>query len=976
MQSKVTETIRGGALTACAAAVAFGQIAHADAKPNLTDEVGRAEAARIVELSIKQQVLDQLQKTYGHSFENLEMELLEQRSLDPQNMLRFLLSADGLDSCLLLVMLDAESGAVLDVRPEGKLATTDDMVRNKYATVLRNLTTGQTMALRAGDFVPTVGPGGSRSANRERGGSKLGPWPYFPWVAEPRHQSETSADSDSAGSDTPQYTVPLAPVGSSAPVVAASAPAPVVIASSPAASAPSAPGSGAVSCGGGAACGGGGGAGGSSGGGSVSASPAPAAPAAPEEPSAAPSQPSDPTDSEDEDNGDMDKPDSNDPGSEDASLTLPEDSAATPAASSVPARARLFSLPVKMLGATAATYAAAEESGVSATADTETPTTWEYGWNSENKCVTLNSKDVTYGGNTVSVTTSGGICNITRDEETGNYVNTVFSLDENPKLIQAVDDTGKVNSNAHVSIKLVANSSGDKASYSLRTDFKGIDTVHLVSNDNGSSRSLSMSGASAFLKSENSSLYVNGWNLWLYGTGDMKYAVDVAATLYLGGCNYNIEWATTRAVNCDVRAEGLVRFNNTINLIDDASIVGVFSDSLAKEGNSYGVIFTSSSRVNGNGYDLTLAGRTPGSSLTKMQSSPFIMEAGSELSGVKSLIIGRLTSAAPTTLTIEEAASGDQAAARIKAGSLRVGQGSTVKVSAGGASHMYFSGKDSVADYDDGMADYSLLLVKESSRGSAVINLADKASLSCNTNNLTHTDGTVIGRVTGAFAVDVASDGTLSISGGTAAGKETVGKAGDTCSIMENLKLDIKAGASLVLNDIILGDRHALKGEEAANPGSLKLNNVVIGLLPNNYTTQSIANLAEGGSLELKATGGGAHMLTIDDEASILTVYYTGMENLVFEDGSTLVLDFANMELELGEHKYVKVVFDDSVKFDPEKVTITSVSGSLDNTGYYLPTVEGGATNVVYFLAPEPASAVLCLFGLAAGAARRRRKQK
>ena len=753
-----------------------------------------------------------------------------------------------------------------------------------------------------------------------------------------------------------------------------------MIASAPAASAPSASGSGAVSYGGGAACGGGGGAGGSSGGGSASASPAPAAPAAPEEPSADPSQPSDPTDSEDEDN--EDKPDSTDPGSEDASLTLPEDSAATPAAASVPARARLFSLPVKMLGATAATYAASEESGVSATADTDTPTTWEYGWNSVNKCVTLNSEDVIYGETPVIVTDSKGNYNIAPDEN-GNYTNRVFLLDaslnpskdKNPKLIQAVNESGNVNSNAHVSIKLIADSKNNGDASAL-TDFKGIDTVHLVSNSDGISRSLAMTGSSAFLKNEKSSLYVNGWNLWLYGRSELSYAVDVAATLYMGGCNYNNQWATERAVNCDIRAQGFIRFKNTINLIDSASIVGVFDTALSEGGNSYGVIFTSSSKVNGNGYDLTFAGRTPGSKLTTVVSSPFTMEAGSELSGVKSLIIGRLTSVAPTTLNIK-AASDDQAAARIKAGSLRVGQGSTVNVSDDGASHMYFSGIESVADYDAGMADYSLLLVKDFIRGSAVINLADKATLSCNTNDLTHNkDETFIGRVTGAFAVDVASDGTLSISGGTAAGKETVGKAGDTCSIMENLKLDIKAGASLVLNDIILGDRHALKGEDAANPGSLKLNNVVIGLLPNNYTTQSIATLAEGGSLELNATGGGARTLTIDDEASILTVYYTGMENLKFEDGSTLVLDFANMELELGEHKYVKVVFDESVKFDPEKVTITSVSGSLDNTGYYLPTVEGGATNVVYFLAPEPASAVLCLFGLAAGAARRRRKQK
>ncbi|MGN0875105.1 MAG: PEP-CTERM sorting domain-containing protein [Akkermansia sp.] len=279
---------------------------------------------------------------------------------------------------------------------------------------------------------------------------------------------------------------------------------------------------------------------------------------------------------------------------------------------------------------------------------------------------------------------------------------------------------------------------------------------------------------------------------------------------------------------------------------------------------------------------------------------------------------------------------------------------------------------------------YSLLLLKDKAlENSAVINLVTKATLACNTDNMTHSDGTVIGQVTGAFAVDVASDGTLSISGGTAAETEgydtpktiATGKAGDSCSTLENLKLDIKAGASLVLNDIILGKYHAVKGADSASPNSLKLNNVTIGLA-NNYTTQSVATLAEGGPLNLKATGGGEGTLTIDDTASILTINYGGMENLTFADDGTLVLDFANMGLELGEHKYVAVVFDETVDINPEKVTVTGISGPLDNTGYYLPSAEGGATNVVYFLVPEPASGLLCLFGLAAGAARRRRKQK
>lgn len=242
-QSKVTETIRSSAVVVCAAAVALGTISPADAKPNLADEAGRAEAAQVVQQNMQQQVLDKLQKAYGRSFEGVQMELLKQRSLDPQNLLRFLLTAEELDHCLLLVMLDAETGAVLDMRLENQLATTDDMVRNKYATVLRNATTGQTLALQSGDFIPQVGQGGSRSGGAVDG-SRLVPFaPYFPWVAEPRHPltdaEATSDDTSSADDNTPRYTVTSAPASTPSP--APSAPAPVVLPSAPAASVPAAP---------------------------------------------------------------------------------------------------------------------------------------------------------------------------------------------------------------------------------------------------------------------------------------------------------------------------------------------------------------------------------------------------------------------------------------------------------------------------------------------------------------------------------------------------------------------------------------------------------------------------------------------------------------------------------------------------------------------------------------------------------------
>lgn len=773
--------------------------------------------------------------------------------------------------------------------------------------------------------------------------------------------------------------------------MAASAPAPVVVASAPAASAPSAPGSGAVSCGGGAACGGGGWAGGSSGGGSASASPAPAAPAAPEEPSADPSQPSDPTEPEDEDN--EDKPDSTDPGSEDTSLPLPEDSAATPAAASVPARARLFSLPVKMLGATAATYAASEESGVSATADTDTPPTWEYGWNSETKSVQYSTdggakwNDVEYT-KTETTTTSNAAYSITPDGD-GNYTNTVFNLSNRPSLIQAVDADGNVNEDAHVSIKLMAASSG-ASDGKIYTDFKGVDTVHVAYNEEAKSAlRLRMNNSSAFLcatDAMSNSLFVSGGQLWLDGSSSPTTQFTVRATLYLGGSSPKYPADAKYGLDCDVRAQGLIRFERTINLIGNASIVGLVStdQSTSLKGDEK-VEFLYTSCLYGNNYDLTFSGANLGALGTGYKNSPFKLRAGSRFENVKSLIIGGIGDTyGATVLDIMAPDTKSSKNPYLGVGSLRVGQGSVVNV-ADGVTHLYFSGKDSAADYDktSGLGDYSVLLLNDASKGASVMNVAEKASISCNTDNMKHSDGTVIGQVTGAFAVDVASDGTLSISGGTAAETEgydtpktiATGKVGDNCSTLENLKLDIKDGASLVLNDIILGKYHAVKGADSASPNSLKLNNVTIGLA-NNYTTQSVATLAEGGPLNLKATGGGAGTLTIDDTASILTINYGGMENLTFADDGTLVLDFANMGLKLGEYKYVAVVFDETVNINPEKVTVTGISGPLDNTGYYLPVADGGSTNVVYFLVPEPASGLLCLFGLAAGAARRRRKQK
>lgn len=643
-------------------------------------------------------------------------------------------------------------------------------------------------------------------------------------------------------------------------------------------------------------------------------------------------------------------------------------------------RARSLSVPLKLLGAAA--DATEESSGM--VTDT-TGGTRTYGWN---KCVRYSTDggvtwtDVEYTAEQSNATLTGvatsnwkstEVLSIRPDKD-GNYANTTFKLGKLPARIQADDGTG-----AHVSIKVIGNSIYEN-SEPVATDFIGIDTVHIgaMKDENGKSRGFRLRMASAaniemgyststFLGKSSNTLFVGGGQLWLYNYSAASSAVAVYSTMYLGGCLYDDSASkySHRGLDGDIRAGHTVNFFNTIHLIEDARILGIDEGFASAKG----VTFTDSCRIYGNGYDLSLGSPDlRDTDLSDYKGTPFAIAKGCVIEGVKSLVVGGVPKVAgdkygSTTVNI---------AGTVKAGSLRVGLGSTVNI-AENVDHLYFSNKG--ADYD--AHDYALLLLKDSADNSgkyAKINFADKATISCNTDKLTDKHGTIIGQFVGAFAMDV-KDGKMTISGGKSAEDEgdsgssaDDGHIGEKTSTVENLKLELRTGSALVLNDIVLGVYHNLQGYSTQH-NALGANNVTIDLSSPEYAkTGSKATMA----LTLNATGASTKTHIVAVGSDVLTIDYTGMSNLTFDTGGTLLLDASSLAVNMSLYDYVAVKFDKSVELNPDKMeSITANNGQATVQTYY---IKDGDNYYVYFQVPEPASAVLCLFGLAAGAVRRRRK--
>lgn len=886
MQKKGTEMRMVATALLMSAAAAWGSALEAGRDGQ---SVGKETAA--VELRIREMAAEKWTRaSFGRRESDLCMEPLPRREGDPAGLRRYLLTAEGQPPCLLLVVVDEQTGEPQSMQLQDTAATTEELVRNKYASVLRDAQTGRTLALRGGvtqeqlrawgtgDFVPHVGTGGGALTPT---GPLFGPVWFLPAGVSKAYVSPITtltAAAPSAPANPPLHMLGSARPEDDEQQETAQQPAEEEESQEPASVAVAASSSSAAA----------GGSFGGSGGGAGSGRSA-------------------------------------------ARMSL------------------------KLLGSTA--------SGAAEPAVT-TPAR-QYSWDFANKCPIYSSD----GGATWTAMDWRSWTEQTHDVfnrwDTSPADATKVTITENTTFKATYSPNKITGVGENINVAIMGSTLSEHYN-PCETLLENIDTLYIGSTttDAGSNGWRIRLGISDFIKDSSKVIYNDGGQLWIFSHASDtsgRGTVEVGATIYAGGTLYDDQKTeyTKRGLAADLRLEGFVNLKNTIHLTDHARFIALKDTNLTSNGE---VHFLEGSSIVGHGNDLEL-----GAIDTSVRASiPYYFDAGSEISGVRGLVLGGEQRGDGSKYgTVNVYMSG-----KLDAGSLSVGNGSALHLAeAAGALRFHNVGPGSTGQYR-----YSLLL-EDKGTSKALVNMGDKATISCAGDNLVagETSGLPVGVIVGELAMQVQGD-KVTLSGGktaaaTQAGsKETAWKntsGQHSTSSLRNLAVDLKAGASLELNDMVLSSYHALRGTDA---NEVRLNNVVVDLTTE--YTMAAQDPAQKPSV-LYSTGndpGEGKTLAVLDTDKVLVLDYTGMSNLRFTEGGTLMLDFEG--LDLSGYNYVAVDFGDTVNINPEKVTITGNTGHSDPNAYYIK----GEFNTVYFhLAPEPASAALCLFGLAAFAARRRR---
>lgn len=884
MQKKGTEMRMVATALLMSAAAAWGSALEA----GRDGQSVRKETA-VVELRIREMAAEKWTRaSFGRRESDLCMEPLPRREGDPAGLRRYLLTAEGQPPCLLLVVVDEQTGEPQSMQLQDTAATTEELVRNKYASVLRDAQTGRTLALRggvtqeqlrawgAGDFVPHVGTGGGALTPT---GPLFGPVWFLPAGVSKAYVSPITtltAAAPSAPANPPLHMLGSARPEDDEQQETAQQPAEEEESQEPASVAVAASSSSAAA----------GGSFGGSGGGAGSGRSA-------------------------------------------ARMSL------------------------KLLGSTA--------SGAAEPAVT-TPAR-QYSWDFANKCPIYSSD----GGATWTAMDWRSWTEQTHDVfnrwDTSPADATKVTITENTTFKATYSPNKVTGVGENINVAIMGSTLSEHYN-PCETLLENIDTLYIGSTttDAGSNGWRIRLGISDFIKDSSKVIYNDGGQLWIFSHASDtsgRGTVEVGATIYAGGTLYDDQKTeyTKRGLAADLRLEGFVNLKNTIHLTDHARFIALKDTNLSTNG---AVHFLKGSSIVGHGNDLEL-----GAIDTSVRASiPYYFDEGSEISGVRGLVLGG-----------EQLGDGSKygkvnvyMSGKLDAGSLSVGNGSAMHLAeAAGALRFHNVGPGSTGQYH-----YSLLL-EDNGASKALVNMGDKAVISCAGDKLTaaQTSGLPVGVISGELAMQVQGDKVTLSGGKTAAATQAGSKetalqdASGERSTLLNLAVDLKAGASLELNDMVLSSYHALRGTDA---NEVRLNNVVVDLTAE--YTMAAQDPAQKPSM-LYSTGnapGEGKTLCVADSDKVVVLYYTGMSNLHFTEGGTLVLDFEG--LDLSGYNYVAVDFGHSVNINPEMVTITGNTGHSDPNAYYIKD----EFNTVYFhLAPEPASAALCLFGLAALVARRRR---
>ncbi len=242
---------------------------------------------------------------------------------------------------------------------------------------------------------------------------------------------------------------------------------------------------------------------------------------------------------------------------------------------------------------------------------------------------------------------------------------------------------------------------------------------------------------------------------------------------------------------------------------------------------------------------------------------------------------------------------------------------------------------------------------------------------------ITSTSDTAAATVSGAAITQTEGEKALSI-----ASRSTDGTRGT----MANTLVQIAQGASLTVENMVIGSNSSLRGQaqvayaaRSVEAAQASINNSTIELSADNDSIVGSTQAMTLTQLQPIGTSDTTGALTLSGSSNVLTVTSFALSDLVLTSGTNFVVDFSSLLSweELADVDFVALSFNNVSYADLENTTIGGLLDPSTNlTAYYDSTVNAPVSSIYFDVRaiPEPTSTTLSILALAALAARRRRK--
>lgn len=221
------------------------------------------------------------------------------------------------------------------------------------------------------------------------------------------------------------------------------------------------------------------------------------------------------------------------------------------------------------------------------------------------------------------------------------------------------------------------------------------------------------------------------------------------------------------------------------------------------------------------------------------------------------------------------------------------------------------------------------------------------------------------------------ADGELTLSADEAKQEATI--AGDGKTVLADTLIDLAAGTTLHLKDVVLADSSRLTDAPGA---SVDMTNVTVQAVKgSNFVAADAPITLESGST-LTANGNSGATMTVAATTSCNSFTLGNIDSLhLTGDSMTIALSGYSYEELLGLNKMLSITLGNNADFDNSLQVLLTVGSAEDTERFYTllgyHQGDGGSGTLFFDLSatiPEPTTGTLSLLALAALCARRRRK--